>query len=88
MDVDSKGFAYLGQNTVRKYDTKTSKLVGEIPLGREADPDELVPTALLLLSDRLSPYTTGAEFVVDGGIRLRSLSLLSPDALRELNEGT
>ena len=31
MDVDSKGFAYLGQNTVRKYDTKTGKLVGEIP---------------------------------------------------------
>jgi len=30
MDVDSKGFAYLGQNTVRKYETKTGKLVGEI----------------------------------------------------------
>ncbi len=31
MDVDSKGFAYLGQNTVRKYDTKTGKMVAEIP---------------------------------------------------------
>ena len=31
MDVDSKGFAYLGQNTVRKYETKSGKLVGEIP---------------------------------------------------------
>src|SRR5215510_8466200 len=30
MDVDSKGFIYIGQNTVRKYDTKTGKLVGEI----------------------------------------------------------
>jgi len=30
MDVDSKGFAYLGQNTVRKYETKTGKLVGAI----------------------------------------------------------
>jgi DNA-binding beta-propeller fold protein YncE len=30
MDIDSKGFAYLGQNTVRKYDTKTGKLVGAI----------------------------------------------------------
>jgi hypothetical protein len=30
MDVDSKGFAYLGQNTVRKYDTRTGMLVGEI----------------------------------------------------------
>jgi hypothetical protein len=31
MDIDSKGFAYLGQDTVRKYDTKTGKLVGEVP---------------------------------------------------------
>ena len=31
MDVDSKGFAYLGQNTVRKYDVKTGKMVAEIP---------------------------------------------------------
>jgi hypothetical protein len=30
MDVDSKGFAYLGQNTVRKYDTRSGKLVGAI----------------------------------------------------------
>jgi hypothetical protein len=30
MDIDSKGFAYLGQDTVRKYDTRTGKLVGEI----------------------------------------------------------
>src|SRR6185503_18996027 len=30
MDVDSKGFAYLGQNTVHKYDTRTGMLVGEI----------------------------------------------------------
>ncbi|MEQ1947015.1 MAG: hypothetical protein ABL995_07490 [Bryobacteraceae bacterium] len=30
MAIDSKGFAYLGQDTVRKYDTKTGKLVGEV----------------------------------------------------------
>ena len=30
MDVDNRGFAYLGQDTVRKYDTRTGKLVGEI----------------------------------------------------------
>lgn len=52
-----------------------TRLVDEIPLGREALPDDLVATALLLLSDSLSPYTTGAEFVVDGGIRLRPLSI-------------
>jgi hypothetical protein len=31
MDVDDRGFAYLGQDTVRKYDTRTGALVGEIP---------------------------------------------------------
>ena len=31
MDIDSKGFAFLGQNTVRKYDSKTGKLIGEVP---------------------------------------------------------
>jgi DNA-binding beta-propeller fold protein YncE len=31
MDVDSKGFVYIGQNTVRKYDSKTGKIVGEVP---------------------------------------------------------
>jgi DNA-binding beta-propeller fold protein YncE len=31
MDVDSKGFVYIGQDTVRKYDPKSGKLVAEIP---------------------------------------------------------
>ncbi|MEQ1573660.1 MAG: hypothetical protein ABL993_05380 [Vicinamibacterales bacterium] len=31
MAIDSKGFAYLGQSTVRKYDTRTGMLVGEVP---------------------------------------------------------
>ncbi len=31
MAVDSKGFVYIGQFTVRKYDPKTGKLVGETP---------------------------------------------------------
>jgi DNA-binding beta-propeller fold protein YncE len=31
MAVDGKGFAYLGQDTVRKYDTATGKVVGEVP---------------------------------------------------------
>jgi DNA-binding beta-propeller fold protein YncE len=29
--VDSKGFVYIGQNTVRKYDPKTGKIVAAIP---------------------------------------------------------
>jgi hypothetical protein len=30
MDVDSQGFVYLGQDTVRKYDPRTGQIVGEI----------------------------------------------------------
>ena len=49
MDVDSQGFVYIGQDTVRKYDPKTGKVVAEIarvpetegggpPGGRGAEP--------------------------------------------------
>src|SRR5918999_1645361 len=31
MDVDSKGFVYIGQDTVRKYDPKSGKVIGEVP---------------------------------------------------------
>src|SRR5262249_21897784 len=37
MAVDSKGFAYLGQDTVRKYDTRSGKLVGEVPRTSERE---------------------------------------------------
>jgi 3-oxoacyl-[acyl-carrier protein] reductase len=53
--------------------SKRETLLREIPLGRQGLPRELAATALLLLSDALSPYTTGSEFVVDGGIRLRPM---------------
>jgi hypothetical protein len=38
MAVDSKGFAYLGLDTVRKYDTKTGKLIAEVPRTPERPP--------------------------------------------------
>jgi hypothetical protein len=39
MAVDSKGFVYIGQDTVRKYDPKTGQLVGEVPRTPERPPD-------------------------------------------------
>ena len=60
-------------------------LRGEIPLRRFGKPTELAATAILLLSDRLSPYTTGAEFVVDGGLHLRPLPVFSDEEIARLN---
>src|SRR5438045_6026787 len=37
MDVDDKGFVYIGQNTVRKYDPKTGKVVAEVPRKAERE---------------------------------------------------
>ena len=38
MDVDSQGFVYIGQETVRKYDPKSGKVVGEVPRASERQP--------------------------------------------------
>src|ERR1700751_4062919 len=38
MAVDSKGFVYIGQDTVRKYDPKTGKVVAEAPRTPERPP--------------------------------------------------
>ena len=38
MDVDSKGFVYIGQDTVRKYDPADGKVVGEVPRVSDRQP--------------------------------------------------
>jgi hypothetical protein len=38
MDVDSQGFVYIGQDTVRKYDPKTGKMVKEVARAPDAQP--------------------------------------------------
>jgi NAD(P)-dependent dehydrogenase (short-subunit alcohol dehydrogenase family) len=50
-------------------------LTAQIPLGRIGQPHECALAACFLLSDSASPYTTGAELFVDGGLRLRPLSI-------------
>ena len=57
----------------------------EVPLRREATPSEMAPAAVFLLSDRLASYITGAEFIVDGGLRLRPIFGGSDDDLVGLN---
>ncbi len=60
--------------------------VREVPLGqREGRLEELGPAALLLLSDRLASFITGAELTVDGGLHLRPLYVGDAQAVRALN---
>ena len=40
MDVDSRGFVYIGQDTVRKYDPKTGKLLAEVARVPEREPGQ------------------------------------------------
>ena len=56
-----------------------------IPIRRAGDISELAATAVLLLSDCLSSYTVGSEFVIDGGYRLRPMALLSDEEIKRLN---
>lgn len=71
--------------TSRIPETTEAILKQQIPLRRFGSPEELGAAAVLLLSDKLSPYTTGAELTVDGGLHLRPLPLFSDDEIRAMN---
>lgn len=66
-------------------DDRAEKLIHQIPLRRFGDPEEVGPSAVLLLSEKLSPYTTGAELVVSGGLHLRPLDLYSEEEILKMN---
>ena len=60
----------------------------QIPLRRIGEPSEIGYSAVFLLSDRLSPYTTGSEIAVDGGLSLRPLPLYSEEEIVKMNAQT
>lgn len=62
-----------------------TRILAEIPLRTAGDPADIGGQAALLLSDRLSRYTTGATVVVDGGLHLRPLPFLTDEEIRGLN---
>jgi 2-deoxy-D-gluconate 3-dehydrogenase len=61
------------------------KLLGMIPAHRFGQPENIGRAAVFLLSDALSPYTYGADLVIDGGFALRPLPLLTEEEAFQLN---
>ena len=61
------------------------KIIAEIPLRRPGRVEEIGNQAVVLLSDTLSGYTTGASIVIDGGLHLRPLPFYSDEDLLALN---
>ena len=70
--------AGMGEEALRK-------ILAEIPLRRPGKVEEIGNQAVVLLSDKLSGYTTGASIVIDGGLHLRPLPFYSDEDLLALN---
>ena len=74
----TKVSAHLGGDLLKK-------VLDGIPLRRAGKTEDLAPPALMLLSDKLSPFTTGAEWVVDGGQTLRPLPFYADEEILKMN---
>ena len=61
------------------------RLMKEIPLRRFGNLDACGKAAVMLLSDHLSAYTTGAELIIDGGLHLRTINFRNDEELVKLN---
>jgi glucose 1-dehydrogenase len=61
------------------------KMLRMIPAHRFGQPENIGRAAVFLLSDVLSPYTYGADLVVDGGLALRPFPLLDEEEALALN---
>jgi glucose 1-dehydrogenase len=60
-------------------------ITSAIPMRRFGVADEFGAAAVLLISDQLSSYTTGAEVVIDGGYSLRPVPWVTDEELLKLN---
>lgn len=56
-----------------------------VPMKRIGQPEECGPAAVLLLSDKLSSYTTGSMLVIDRGLRLRPIEMYTDEDILAMN---
>ncbi len=63
----TEGIRAVPEDMAREYMGRT---VGQVPLGRIGQPNDIAGIVLFLASDD-ARYVTGAEFVVDGGFTAR-----------------
>ncbi len=61
------GFFPAEQNRKILDATRTQNILGQTPLARFGEPDELIGATLLLASRRAGSFVTGATLYVDGG---------------------
>lgn len=72
------------QNNFFVSDT-AKKIVHQTPMHRFGEPDECGPSAVLLLSDKLSSYTTGSVLVIDGGVSLSPFDIYADEEILKMN---
>ena len=61
------GFFPAEQNRKILDPARIEKILGQTPMARFGEPEELVATTLLLLSRKAGSFITGATYYVDGG---------------------
>jgi len=61
------------------------KLKDIIPLRRFGETIEIGYASVMLLSDKLSGYTTGSDIIIDGGLHLRPLNFYTIEEIKQLN---
>jgi NAD(P)-dependent dehydrogenase (short-subunit alcohol dehydrogenase family) len=79
------GFHLTKLTTESLSEDALQKILREIPLRRGGLPADVGAQAVVLLSDRLSGYTTGASVVIDGGLHLRPLPFYTDEQLLQFN---
>ena len=76
---------YLPSKVSAHVGKREGKILGAIPMRRAGKPEDWGHAAVFLLSEKLSPYTTGSELFVDGGFHVYPNDFFSDEEVRQMN---